>query len=118
MPHHSNTPFAKLSDKTGAQGAAPLLAGSKNGSGGLFFPFGAAIFRGGQAVPRLNAHEFGHTGLAPDQGVGKLGDVADHRPARALFVQAQRLGAQIHHAVGIVGEKSVINGNGLEMLLL
>ena len=107
-----------LSDKIRAKGAAPLLAGGQNCRCGLPVPVGGAIFRRGQAVPWLDAHEFGHSGLAPDQGVGELGDVADHRPARVLLVQAQGLGPQVHHAVAVIGKQLVINGNGLEMLLL
>ena len=55
-------------------------------------------------MPGLDAHEFRRTGFAPDQGVGELGDVADHRPACVLFVDTKGLGAQIHHAVGVVGK--------------
>ena len=96
-------------DKRSGQGAAPGFAGLQHGGGCLIFPPDAAVLRAGQAVPGFNADELRHTGLAPQQGVGELFDVADHTAAGALFVQAQGSGLQIHHAMAVVGKQLLIH---------
>ena len=66
-------------------------------------------------MPGLDAHESGGAGLAPQQGVGEFGNVADHATAGVLFVQAQPGGAQVHHAVAVLGKEILVNGNGLDV---
>ena len=98
--------------KGGAEGAAPGFAGEQNGGGGLFLPADTAAFGAGDAVPGLDANEPGHTGLAPDQCVGELGNVADDRATGVLFVNAQGGGAEIRHAVAVIGKEILVDGNG------
>ena len=104
--------YGKSADEGGGQGAAPGFAGVQDGGSGLFFPLDGAVFGRGQAVPGLDADELGHTGLGPDQGVGELFNVADHAAAGALLVNAQGGGLQIGHAVAVVGEELLVNGQG------
>ena len=63
-----------LADKRGAHGGGPSFAGAQNGRSRLFFPLDAAVLGAGQAVPRLDADELRHARLAPDQGVGEVGN--------------------------------------------
>ena len=44
---------------------------------GLGVPIRGAALGAGKAVPGLDAHKLGHSGLAPDQGVGEFLNVAD-----------------------------------------
>ena len=101
----------RLSYKGSLQAGAPGLAGGDGCRRGLFFPADAAAFRAGQAVPGLDAYKPGHTGLAPDQGIGEALQAAYHAPAGILFVKAQALGGKVYHAVAIVGEKLFVNGD-------
>ena len=87
------------------------MAGLQDVGCRLFVPILAAAFRTGQAHPGLDAHEMGLAGLAPQQGIGEAGNIADHRPARILFIKAQGFGTQIQHAMAVIGKKLLRNGN-------
>ena len=66
-------------------------------------------------MPGLDADELRLAGLGPDQGVGELGDVTDNAAAGALLVDAQGGGLQVHHAVGVIGEEVLIDGDGIDV---
>ena len=63
-----------------SQCGGPALAGGQDGGGGLLQVVRGAVFRAGQAVPGLDADELHIPGLAPDQGVGEVGNVANDGP--------------------------------------
>ena len=97
------------------QGGGPAFAGIQNGGGRLFVPAAAAVLGAGQALPGLDAHELGHAGLGPDQSIGEFPDVAHNASSGAHFVDAQSLGPQICHAVAVVGEELLVNGDGSDV---
>ena len=108
--------FNNLTNEGGAQGGGPGLAGIQDGCRGFFLPLGAAVLGAGQAVPGFDADELGHTGLAPDQGIGETGKITHHRAASALFIDTQSLGIQVGHAMAIVGKELLIHGNSGNIL--
>ena len=104
--------FGGSADEGGAQGGGPGFAGLDDGGVGLLVPLAAAALKGRQALPGFDADKFGHTGFGPNQDIGELPDVADDAAAGALLIDAQSGGAEVHHAVAVVGEEVLVHGDG------
>ena len=65
-------------------------------------PLVVTVLGAGDGVPGLNAYKTGHTGFAPDEGVGECGNIAYHTSAGTLFIDTQSLGSQTNHTVAVV----------------
>ena len=76
-------------------------------------PFVVAVLCAGDGMPGLNADKPGCTGLAPDEGIREGGNITNHTSSGALFIDTQGLGGKANHAVAVVGEKILIDGNGV-----